>query len=585
MSKKAIFISYSWEEEEHQAWVKKFSDDLQTRLGNNYEVLLDQNLPRGFPLTRFMEIGLEDSERVLVIGTPTYKKKSRDGKGVAFEHTIISSEIFNIIDTTKFYPILRKGSFVDSFPLALRGRIGDDFTKDTYYEKNLQTVVNAIINDNPIPDIFKQDSNEEIAEIDVVNSELNQDNTPSISPSDIIAQALKNYKINGPKVTIEEIQKVIDKNPNYAAAIYIKALLEFEMGNKVEAKKIYDYALEIKPDVVVSFPVRNLLTGKIKDIDNRLTMNRVRFSRLKKELNHVPEDKLWTFIIPKGVNKIGEAAFNNCTSLTSIIIPNSVTEIGRAAFWYCTNLSSIRIPNGVIRIGDGAFSGCTSLTSIKIPDGVTMIGERAFKGCTGLTSIEIPNNVTEIGLGVFWGCTSLTSIVIPNSVTKIGNYAFSSCSSLTSIVIPDSVTEIGFSAFADCSSLTSIEIPDSVTKIGWSAFENCSSLASIVIPDSVTEIRWNAFEGCTSLKSIVIPDSVTVIWWSAFKGCTSLTEIHLKHASPVDFSKAFMNFYDSGKNLDVSKITLYVPKGSVEAYENDSFYKDFNVEAEKEKEI
>ena len=38
-------------------------------------------------------------------------------------------------------------------------------------------------------------------------------------------------------------------------------------------------------------------------------------------------------------------------------------------------------------IGDYAFSDCSSLTSITIPDGVTEIGEGAFSGCSGLTEI------------------------------------------------------------------------------------------------------------------------------------------------------------------------------------------------------
>ena len=40
-------------------------------------------------------------------------------------------------------------------------------------------------------------------------------------------------------------------------------------------------------------------------------------------------------------------------------------------------------------VGDCAFSDCTSLTSITIPDSVISIGERAFEDCTSLTSIKI----------------------------------------------------------------------------------------------------------------------------------------------------------------------------------------------------
>ena len=93
---------------------------------------------------------------------------------------------------------------------------------------------------------------------------------------------------------------------------------------------------------------------------------------------------------------------------------------------------------GVTSIGDNAFRDCSSLTSIKIPAGVTSIGVSAFEECYGLTSIEIPAGVTSIGGSAFEYCSGLTSIEIPAGVTSIGESAFEHCSSLTSIKIPRS---------------------------------------------------------------------------------------------------------------------------------------------------
>ncbi len=225
------------------------------------------------------------------------------------------------------------------------------------------------------------------------------------------------------------------------------------------------------------------------------------------------------------VTSIGDQAFYNCTSLTSVTIPDSVTSIGDRAFRYCISLTSVTIPDSVTSIGDSAFYGCESLTSVTIPDSVTSIGSCAFYGCASLTSVTIPDSVTSIGGSAFYGCTSLTSVTIPDSVTSIGGSAFYNCKSLTSVTIPGSVTSIGWSAFYGCASLTSVTIPDSVTSIGDYAFYGCTSLTSVTIPDSVTSIGDYAFYGCTSLTSVAIPGSVTSIGWSAFYGCASLTSV------------------------------------------------------------
>ena len=95
-------------------------------------------------------------------------------------------------------------------------------------------------------------------------------------------------------------------------------------------------------------------------------------------------------IIGKPVVEIGDNAFKNNTTLTSVIIPDSVTIIGSSAFYGCTGLTSITIPNSVTSIGNYAFVYCSSLTSITIPDSVTTIYSQAFQG-SALISINIPS--------------------------------------------------------------------------------------------------------------------------------------------------------------------------------------------------
>jgi putative transposon-encoded protein len=189
----------------------------------------------------------------------------------------------------------------------------------------------------------------------------------------------------------------------------------------------------------------------------------------------------------------------------------SVTGIGT-----CTD-TDIIIPkeyNGlpVKKIGNDAFIDCFSLTSIVISDSVTSIGDEAFCNCYSLTNVTIPDSVTSIGSSAFYFCTSLTSIEISDSVTSIGNSAFYYCSSLTSVTIGNSVTSISDCAFYECRSLTSINISDSVTSIGGTAFANCSSLKSITIPNSVTTIGVDAFAACSLLTIYCEADSKPSSW-------------------------------------------------------------------------
>ena len=87
---------------------------------------------------------------------------------------------------------------------------------------------------------------------------------------------------------------------------------------------------------------------------------------------------------------------------------------------------------------------------------------------------------------------------------KLGDYAFWGCSGLTSLTLPSGVTEIGESAFQYCSGLTSLTIPSSVISIGGAAFRGCSGLTSIyVYLEKLPELVSNVFIGCDAKNCTV----------------------------------------------------------------------------------
>ena len=67
---------------------------------------------------------------------------------------------------------------------------------------------------------------------------------------------------------------------------------------------------------------------------------------------------------PNSVTSIGEHAFANCGSLTSVALGNSVTSIGEYAFLNCSSLANATLGSSLIGIGNDAFGNCGSLIAV-----------------------------------------------------------------------------------------------------------------------------------------------------------------------------------------------------------------------------
>ena len=204
-----------------------------------------------------------------------------------------------------------------------------------------------------------------------------------------------------------------------------------------------------------------------------------------------------TVVIDSSVTSIGNSAFQNNTSLTSVTIPPSVGIIGSYAF-AGSGLTSVTIPGTVTEIGDSAFRQMSSLLSVNIQEGVTSLPANAFFNSTSLANVSLPGSLISIGAGAFYSA-ALTTTTIPNSVTTIGEYAFSVNRELASITIGSGVTSIGGSAFQDNTALTALSFLGNQPSIGANAFFAVPSAAVVSVPSTAEGYLagddgfWNGF--------------------------------------------------------------------------------------------
>ena len=312
--------------------------------------------------------------------------------------------------------------------------------------------------------------------------------------------------------------------------------------------------------------------------------------------------------------------------IASVVIQQGVTSIGANAFYACSKTTNVDIANSVISIGTDAFSSCSSLTAVTIPASVSYISPYAFEhsGLTSITCLVInPSNIT-MGDGVFEGVNTAACqlYVFAGSITayqasaqwkdfthistgawQIGDPVianvtasfsggkltisgtgemqgfakfnapwYSARAGITSVVIQQGVTSIGAYVFQGCSNVSgSFTIPNSVTSIGYASFEGCMGLSSIIIPDSLVSISDWTFCNCTGLYSVRIPASVISIGGDAFSGCSGLTSISCLNQTPSAIALG-SNVFDG---VDKTACILYVPDGSVPAYQARAQWKDF----------
>lgn len=240
---------------------------------------------------------------------------------------------------------------------------------------------------------------------------------------------------------------------------------------------------------------------------------------------------VFSAVIEEGVKVIDSSAFNGWKKMSAVSLPSTLTSIGDSAFLNCASLSSIELSNTQITsIGTKAFSGCTGLTSFSLPRNITAISEEMLYGCSNISSISIPTSVTEIEQKAFYQCEKLETVDFnqTTSLTKINTSAFYG-TGLKSITIPGSVTYFGQAALSTCKNLESVvfENGDSPIKFYGTTFFGCEKLSSVKLPDNISSLATLAFQRCSAPNlEIYFPSSLntsdtSVIAGNTFSNCTS----------------------------------------------------------------
>ncbi|HEL4110018.1 TPA: toll/interleukin-1 receptor domain-containing protein [Stenotrophomonas maltophilia] len=145
-----VFVSYSWDSEEHRNWVRQLVLELRA---NGIDAMADMTHVRpGQDLGRFME-QTANCDRVIVVCTANYMGRANDRVGgVGYEHLVTAAQLMADPGSVRFIPVLKDHADAAHLPINLRGRMYVDLSDGPNRNANFQDLVRDLHNAyEPIP--------------------------------------------------------------------------------------------------------------------------------------------------------------------------------------------------------------------------------------------------------------------------------------------------------------------------------------------------------------------------------------------------------------------------------------------------
>jgi regulator of sirC expression with transglutaminase-like and TPR domain len=267
-----VFISYSWESEDHKSWVRHLGEKLYEA---GIEARLDQWFVQpGESFTAFMEQEVAAADFVLVVCTPSYAHKSNNRQGgVGYEQQIVSGQLMSGTARSKFIPILRKGEYEpgpnSAIPTHFLGVAWIEFRNDVAFEESLEDLIRVIFSKPrfaPPPlgarrsletitatspnRIRLTEADESIEKGDSVMTDLEEADI-ELDPDHALAYNDRGraYAAKGDYArAMADFNRTIDLDPDYAPAYNNRGLVYAIKGNYDRAIADYNRAIELDPD-------------------------------------------------------------------------------------------------------------------------------------------------------------------------------------------------------------------------------------------------------------------------------------------------------------------------------------------------
>lgn len=276
------------------------------------------------------------------------------------------------------------------------------------------------------------------------------------------------------------------------------------------------------------YPVKNYGTDRYV-YDGMLYGIYVENGTAKISLQYIPRSYKGELSILYGTRMVADHAGEGCGELTVLNSAMSVEKIGDYAFANCTSLQKVDL---------------TSTTNTCLKE----VGDYAFYGCTSLNGKNTSTSSSE------------TQLLLPFSLEKYGKGMLKDCKALTSVFLSGAVSELPDEFCSGCENLKTISMSSTILKgikrIGKETFYNCKQITSISWSNMpiLKVVDDRAYKGCSSLMQATFADQIETFGDECFAG-TNLEMISFNGSNPPALGDDIME-----KKIQ-EQVSIFVPAG------------------------